>query len=536
MKEKQRKIQWNKSHTNAVQLLTVGALMGVFVGAIITLYQLLFAVAEDYAFEAYAIVRDKPWYIPLWIIALAMGVFLIGVVANMSTMLQRCGVLQVEGAARAGIRFRWFRDATAMCASTIIGVFLGLSIGSEGPSRFIGAGIGNGVGQLTRRNEMIRRYQMTGGACTGFAVVCNAPLTGIIFSFEESQKRFTSEVFICSFISVIFGMLTHWAIFTLLHMPVTSFLETYVFQDLPISYYPLVALSALVCGVLGVLLYKLCILLHGQFRRIRPKKKNRALFIRIAIAVFVGGIAALVASEVIGGGHGLVNALGTFAGEKEFDVERVFGLPIFWSLLIILLLKMLCTGVNVGAGLPCGIFVPIIAIGACIGGILNGIYARFGFDAKYADFITMICMAAFFGAVVKTPLTAMIMICEFTGSFTPLLPVIIAVAIGYVISDLCRVDGIYEALLELYEEEYDVHTDKVNRIFSVTVAKHSLADGREIRDVLWPEGARVQEIMRGEETFVPDGDSVLRAGDVLKIVCKTADEEYTLYDLKGITG
>ncbi len=535
MEEKQRKIQWNKSHTNAVQLLTVGALTGVFVGTLITLYQLLMTVAEEYAHGAYHVVREKPWFIPVLLVALAMGAFLIGVIANVSTMVRGCGVPQVEGATRGAIRFRWLRDTTAMCASTLIGVFLGLSIGSEGPSMFIGAGLGDGVGKLTRRNEMIRRYQMTGGACTGLAVVSNAPLTGIIFAFEEAHKRFTPEVFICSFVSVICGMLVRWGIFTLAGMPITPSFQTYVFQDLSIVHYPLIILSACVCGAMGVLLCKLCISLHKGFGKIYPNNAKRGLFIRIAVAVFVGGIASLIASGVMGGGHELVNGLGTQAGTKPVGVERVFGLPIVWSLLIIFALKMLCTGVNVGTGLPCGIFVPVIAMGACIGGMLNALYARFGVGAQYADLITMICMASFFVAVVKAPLTAIIMICEFTGSITTLLPVIIAVAIGYAISDLCRTDGIYETLLETYEEEYDVHIHKVKKIFAVTVGKHSLADGREISEVLWPDGTWVQEILRGEETFVPDRDTQLLAGDVLKIECKTADEKHTLSDLQGIT-
>lgn len=65
---------------------------------------------------------------------------------------------------------------------------------------------------MFRRSEMVRRYQVTGGACTGLAVAFNAPLTGMAFAFEEAHKRFTPEVFICAFSSVIAGLLARTAI------------------------------------------------------------------------------------------------------------------------------------------------------------------------------------------------------------------------------------------------------------------------------------------------------------------------------------
>lgn len=532
---KKKSKKWNKSHVNALQLLTVGTVTGVFVGTIVTFYQILITFAEEYARGASFDVRQNPWFIPVLVLALAMGAFLIGVIANISSMASGCGVPQIEGATRGFLRFRWFRDATAMCASTLISVFLGLSIGSEGPSMFIGACVGDGVGDAMRRNQMMRRYQMTGGACTGLAVVSNAPLTGIIFAFEEAHKRFTPEVFVCSFVSVIFGLLSRTVIFKICGFPITPSFQTFIFQELSSAYYPLVALCAVLCGALGVVFCKSCIWFYKTLHRIRLRKPQYSVWARVAIAVFLGGLASWISISLVGGGHELINGLGTLAGGREMSVERVFGLPLVWSLVIIFVLKMLVTGVNVGSGIPCGIFVPIIAIGACVGGIINVICVRLGMPAQYADLITMICMASVFATVVRAPLTAIIMICEFTGSIAPLLPVVIAVAIGYAVGELFHVDGIYETLLKTYEQEEGISEEKVKRLFVVTVGEYSLADRREVRDVLWPAGARVIEIVRGEETIHAEADSVLRAGDVLKIECKTSNVSLTQEDLQGIT-
>jgi hypothetical protein len=43
----------------------------------------------------------------------------------------------------------------------------------------------------------------------------------------------------------------------------------------------------------------------------------------------------------------------------------------------------------------------------------------------------------------------------------------------------------------------------------------SMADGRKVREVTWPEGSTLVSIRRGREILVPAGDSLLLAGDVV---------------------
>ena len=230
--------------------------------------------------------------------------------------------------------------------------------------------------------------------------------------------------------------------------------------------------------------------------------------------------------------------MGTHGGESLSKIESVLqglGISVIWTLLFVLLLKGIITTVNVGSGLPCGIFIPIIAIGACVGGIITRFGVTFGLlNEKYCDILVMICMAAFFTTIVRAPLTAVIMICEFTGSFASLLPVIIAVSIGYTIGEMSKTEGIYEELLEAYERENGIHENAVREVYTLSVSHGALADKREVRDVLWPTGTRVKEIHRGEEVILPDGDTVLHHGDILTIVCKTDNPQKTKDDLVHI--
>jgi len=536
MKTKQEKIK-NELYRIFIELIAVGSVTGVAAGAIATLFNILVHEGEHFSRNVYAYVRANPAFIPLLFLVLALGSFLVGVFVNISSVVRGCGIPQAEGGSRGIVRFKWWRDLTAMFAASLLSIFMGLSIGAEGPSVLIGATAGDGVANTLKRNEMIRRFQVTGGACTGLAVASNAPLTGMAFAFEEAHKRFTPEVFICAFSSVIFGMLTRTLIYQMLGMEVNNAFHSYVFNEMPMRYYGFVVLAGIVCGLIGIFFYKSCFFMRKQFKKIALEDKRYRYTLRVMLAVLLGGIVSLLAVGVMGGGHELIESLGTHGGLGKPVTESAFGLSLVWTLLIVLVLKFFITTVNVGSGIPCGIFIPIIAIGACIGGLLNSLWLTIDADmTAYCDLMVMICMAAFFTTVVRAPITAIVMICEFTGSFAPLLPVIIAVSIGYIIGEMAKTEGIYEQLLEHYEHETGIHERAVSEVYVLTLEHGALAENREVRNVLWPASTRVKEIERGEEHILPDGETVLRAGDVLTIVCKTDEPQKVKDELLHILG
>ncbi|MBQ8885509.1 MAG: chloride channel protein [Clostridia bacterium] len=523
-------------YRNALELVGVGGVTGIFAGAVVGVYNLLVKKGEALAHDAYAFIRENPAFLPLLLLTLVLGAFFIGVIVRLAPEVKGCGIPQAEGSSRGVIRLNWLRDMTAMFAASLISIFMGLSVGSEGPSVQIGATVGDGVSKGLRRNEMIRRYQVTGGACAGLAVASNAPLTGMAFAFEETHKRFTPEVFICAFSSVIFGCLTREAIFSAFGISSVSAFHSFVLFELPLRYYPYVAISAAVCALVGVAFYKAVFFVRRLYRKFTLKSARKTDFVKIFSAVLTGGVISFVAAGAMGGGHELIEAMGTLGGAKAPTVESVFSLPLVWTLLIVFILKLVSTCLNLGAGLPCGIFLPIIAMGACLGGLMTRAWLSLGMDSNYADLLVMICMATFFTAIVKAPITGIIMVCELTWSFAPLLPLIIGVSIGYILGDVFRTNGIYDELLEEYERETGVKERQRRVRFTLTVAKNSVADKREIRDVLWPSGAIVTDVLRDGVSLHPNGSTLLKAGDVLSVVCRTLDVEKAKEELLHLTG
>ena len=53
--------------------------------------------------------------------------------------------------------------------------------------------------------------------------------------------------------------------------------------------------------------------------------------------------------------------------------------------------------------------------------------------------------------------------------------------------------------------------------FDVEVPPASVADGRRIAEIAIPEGCTVVSVRRGNETIIPDGSTVLQAGDLVTV-------------------
>ncbi len=518
----------DKAYHYGFQLVAVGALTGLFAGLVVTLYNVLTSYAEDFSRGYYEFFREYPAFIPLLFLALFCGAIVIGGVLRFIPMIRGSGIPQTEGATRGLIRFKWYQVLTGMFAASLFTVFMGLSAGSEGPSIQIGGACGYGTSDLLKRGEMLRRYQIAGGACAGLAVAFNAPLTGMAFAFEEAHKRFTPEVFVCSFSSVITAIITRNLLRTAMGLSVGSSFTTFALNAPNMLSYLYILFAAAICGLAGVGFY---------FLVFRAKKLFAKLTFwmgmgKMTIPFLLGGAFGLITVNVMGGGHELIQSLGSLSE----GVEAVFSSPLWATLLIVLVLKFIISIVNMGAGVPCGVFIPMLAVGACLGALLSLLCVKMGMDPAYADAVIMISMAAFFTTVVKAPITAIVMVVELTWSFTFLTPVILGVAVGYLIGDVFRTEPIYDKLLDGILEEQRAKAPLKKLTVKLCVQKGSPADGRAVRDILWPSDALVVGLFRGDKRLVPDGETVLVEGDIVFVHGEASDTEAYTKTLASTVG
>ena len=501
-----------------LNLIVLSILTGLFSGTVVTLYNIVTYYGEHLSVKLYALVRDNPAFVPLLFSGLAAGAIVIGTFTRLVPMIRGSGVPQTEGAARGLLRFKWYTVMCSMFAASVACVFMGLPAGSEGPSLQIGGCAGDGVASVFRRSLMVRRLQTAAGASAGLAAAFNAPVTGLVFAMEEAFRSFSAQVFTCSAVSVLISLTVRNLMRSAMGFSTGFTFTTFTFADMPAMGYLYTAVAALVAALLGVAFYHLMLLCRRGFSKLTFLKGAG----RYIIPFLVAGAFGLVSAYAMGGGHEFIQSLGS--GSE--GLQTIFGISVAATLAIVVIFRFISCILAVGCGMPYGIFVPLLATGAGLGALLCVGFEGLGMEAAAADYIIIITMAAYFATVVRAPITSLVLVFEFTGQFANLLPAMLGVGIGFIVGELFRTQSVFEKCLDLMVEEGNINTGATKRRVTLEVERHSYAAGRAIRSVLWPAGGMVTQVLpSGGQAFVPDGKTVLSAGDRITFECVAASEE-----------
>ncbi len=492
-----------------VQLTLIGVVTGVAVGVIVTFFNLAADYILDFTQNVYTDIRSHLYFIPLLFAVLALAAFLMAVLVKLMPMLRSNGVSQVEAVTRGLVNVKWYKALPSMVAAGLMMTFMGVSSGMEKPSMFIGGMCGDGVGSLLGLSDMDKRYQITGGACAGVAVATNAPLTGVVFVLEEAHHHVTPAILIVAFASAISSVITRNLLLGALGLETASSFVNFTVANPPMITYLYVAFAALICGLFGIAVFKLARLT----RKMMSKMTHLGGFLRMLLPFVFAGAAGLVTVYAMGGGHALIEALGTNGGAHPMRLLSINNSAIWATLVVIIVLRVAGLCLNTGSDMPVGIFFPTLAIGACLGALLARLCVLMGMNPAFADLITLVGLATVFATIIKTPFSAILMVVEFTWQATVLLPVALGVFVGYILSEVFRHESLYEVMME--DLLQDLSARRGHHEFSATILPGSAAQGRPIREVLWPENMRISSLKREGETIVPTADTVLLADDVL---------------------
>lgn len=519
---------------HGLNLLLLSILTGLFAGVVVTFYNILAHIGEELSVELYDLIRNNPAFIPLLFLGLAAGGILIGTVVRFVPMIRGSGIPQIEGAARGIIRFKWYITMCSMFAASLACVFMGLSAGAEGPSLEIGGCAGDAVGTLLKRNQMVKRLQTASGASAGLAVAFNAPITGLVFAMEEAFRSFSPQVFVCATVSVVTALFTRNAIRPAIgeEFGVGFTFDNFVFADFSFTFCLWVVLAAVVAGLLGVAFYYAVFSTKKIFKKIKFFRGAGKYMIPFVLM----GAFGLITAYAMGGGHSFIQSLAT-GGTGEISVERIFGISIAATLVIVVILKFAASVLAMGCGVPCGVFIPMLAVGAGIGALLSTLFTGWGMEPIYCDYLIIICMSVFFTTIVKAPITGIVMVFELTGEFNNFIPAILGICVGYLIGMVFKTEPIYEKCLEQFIEEEKLYENVVKERVEVKIQPNSRADGQKVRAIIWPtNGLVVLKTSVDGEVSVPDGEAVLSAGETITFECETTSREELLEYLYGIVG
>ena len=149
-------------------------------------------------------------------------------------------------------------------------------------------------------------------------------------------------------------------------------------------------------------------------------------FNKLLIPFIISGILVFTIPELLGSGDNLVDLL---------TEGKLTTLMITFLLAGKFIFAITCFG----SGAPGGIFFPLLVIGCLIGGLFsNYATSNLNLEPAYINNFILLAMAGFFTAIVRAPVTGIILIFEMTGSLNHLLSITTVTIVSYVVADLVK--------------------------------------------------------------------------------------------------
>src|SRR5436190_7770689 len=392
---------------------------------------------------------------------------------------------------------RWWRVLPVKFGSGLLAIGSGLALGREGPTVQMGGAIGQMCSRWLKVRPHERQVLIAAGAGAGLAAAFNAPLAGVLFVLEELQGDFAPGVLTASFVASICADLV-----TRLLLGQSSIFRVADTVAPALSSLPLFLVLGVVAGLIGVA-FNRCLLASLNLFAFTARWPRGSAALAVGAAI---GAVGWFLPETLGGGARLVDH--AIAG--DLGLAAVAGL---------LALRFIMTMASYGCGTAGGIFAPLLVIGAQTG-LLTALLGRrvFASGAPTEGF-AVVGMAALFTAVVRAPLTGIVLLLEMTANYAFMLPLLAACFTAYGVANLLADQPIYEALLERDTlRGQDVPELEATLMVEHTIRPGAPFDGLRVGDLGLPPGCLIVTVRRGTRTEVPHRDTRLEAGDRVSAV------------------
>ena len=376
----------------------------------------------------------------------------------------------MEAVALAGGRLRYQRMPLKVFLSAL-SIGSGASVGPEDPSVQLGANLGAMFGHWLHFSDERVRALVAAGSAGGIAAAFNAPIAGVFFALEIIMGELSrgalmiivlAGVVSAAFIQAVSGAQPAFA--------VPSYALNSAWELL------LYLLLGVLAGVISSAYIRLIYLFHDAIHRVKIP-----LWLKPASTGLALGLAALFLPNLLGTGYDSIEL--TLNGTR---MTLAF-------LLLLLVGKLIFTPLSLGGGFTGGMFAPSLFLGAMLGAAYaHGMQILLPGLKIVAPAFAMVGMAAVLAGAVNAPLTAILLLFEMTNDYRIILPLMIAVVAGLVVSQHLTHESVYTlALLRKgirLERGHDV-------------------------EVL--QGLSVQEVMRKDVTTIYEDDTLATAADLL---------------------
>ena len=475
------------------RLFPRAALVGLLAGLVAIAFRAVLAAGDNLRNALLAWSHHFPlfgWLFPVGFGAMGafLGVFL---VRRFAPEASGSGIPHLEAVLHRYREFHWKRVLPVKFVGGALALGSGLALGREGPTVQMGGTIGAAVSEWLNVSTRDRLVLIAAGAGAGLAAAFNAPLAGVMFVLEEVQKDFRQAVFGSAFLAAAVADIV--ARFASGQLPVFR-IPSYPVPDLKAL--PAFAILGVAAGLLGVVYNRSLIGTLTLFAKVPPK-------FALLVAALVGAVVGLVAwlsPGAVGGGHHLAETF--LEGHTALAV-----IPLWFGLRFILSMA------SYGTGAPGGIFAPLLVLGALIGlGVGEVTHLLFPQLVPIPAIFAVVGMAAYFTAIVRAPLTGIVLIIEMTGNYAQMLPLLIACFCAYIVAEGMGELPIYENLLERDLMRGGALPDpKEPLVLELEVEPGSPFEGREVRELGLPPGCILVSCRNGAQEWIPTASTRLEA-------------------------
>lgn len=316
---------------------------------------------------------------------------------------------------------------------SLVQIGSGASLGREGPTVQICAGVASTIGKAGALSRNAVRRLLPVGAAAGVAAAFNAPIAAVTFAIEEIVGDLDHAVLSGVVIAAAVAAAIERSILGV--HPVFPTSGEYVLER--VSSLLLYALLGIAAAIVSVAFTDLLLGLRARFRNLVALP----VWTRPAVGGLVTGLLAWGAWEWVG-------ARGVTGGGYETLAEALRGSLPLKVVLVLLVCKLVATVFSYSSGGAGGIFAPSLFIGAMLGSAF-GHLDRYLFGQVSEDLgaFALVGMGAVFAGTVRAPITSVLIIFEMTDGYGLILPLMIANMTAYRIARSWRPVPIYEALL-----------------------------------------------------------------------------------------
>lgn len=511
----------NMKHKMTLQGVLVGLLTGIVVG----LFRLVIEKAEflrtNYMLPL--IGSGKLWLLIMIVMIIAFFVY---IMAKWQPLASGSGIPQVKAELRGQLKQPVYRLLIAKFTGAVLAIGAGLSIGREGPSIQLGELVGKGYARATRRLPVEEKMLLTCGAGAGLAGAFCAPFSGAVFALEELHKNFSVDVLVSTMAACISANFVSAYIFGL-----DPVFNLSIPSRLPLKQYWILLIMGVLLGLLGNIYNNLMMKALKTYDKL---PKPLAIGVAFALAIVV----MLFMPQALGGGHSVVGQIAHGEFTLGFGIlGNKIGLGILISLIIFFIVKLIFSAISFGSGVAGGIFLPLLVLGAIVGGIFGEAFNQInGSNELYIANFVILGMVGMFSAIVGAPATGVILITEMTGDLQNFFPLVIVGLISYMVADATGTSPIYDLLLDRLmskdrdkdnklDEEEIAYQNKLKKraskkvIIESDVYIGSPADGNKIKELSLPEGSLVISLVRHGKEIIPSGETIIKGGDYLVVLC-----------------